>query len=182
MTNAFFFALYSGWGVIWAHVLFYYAAFANREWRAAGGTWRKMPAELGRLLHFTFVPLWRDTLNLVRRQPLAPDGPLNYRYSKSHRMGFYIAVAAAMYAIMGLSFSIYPDRTGWPMLWIVLRTVLIAGTSLAGLGHLFTALEHRPRRWRLFVLCMLFWYPVAYCFYEIMSGHMRWEWMAILSH
>lgn len=166
MSRAFFFAHYTAWGLIWAHVLFYYALFAHKEWRAAGGRWRGVPSECGQLVLFTFAPVVKDGVDALRRRPLVPDGPGDYRYSKAHRMGFFITLAAITYALMGLAFAHLPDRTTWPASQQLLSVGLVTVTSVAGLGHLFTALEHSPRRWRYFVTAIVLWYPLSMVVYN----------------
>lgn len=165
MSRAFFFAHYTAWAWIWGHVLIYYALFAHREWRLAGGRWRGLPAELGYLVRFTFAPLLGDAAAVVRRRPL-PALDRDYHYTKAHRIGFFIAMAAVTYTLMGASFALYPDRSQWPAIYQTLTILLVGATSLAGLGHLFTALEHRPRMWRWFVAAILAWYPLAMVLYE----------------
>lgn len=160
MSRAFFFAHLTAWGIIWGHVMLYYAAFARREWRAGGGRWRDVPANMLCLLGFTFKPLLADVYSFLRYRRLPAD-PQRYRWTKAHRMGFFIAMAAVTYTIMGLTLAINPDRTQWSQTEQLWTSLLIVFTQLAGLGHLFTALEHNPRRWRWFVAAILVYYPVA---------------------
>jgi hypothetical protein len=170
MTNAFFFAHYTAWSIIWGHVLVYYAFFSHTAWRESGGRWRCVPLELWRLVKFTFVPLVTDVRDLIAGRPLVTDVP-EYRYAKAHRISFFITMAAVVYMLMGAIYAFSPDRSGWPAEMLVPRFLLIAGTSIAGLGHLFTALEHRPRVWRLFVVAILLWYPMAMLGYELTEPH-----------
>lgn len=167
MSRAFFFAHYSAWGLIWAHVLVYYALFAHKEWRVAGGRWRDIPREGLQLIGFILMPVLRDGLDVARRRPLAKPRSEDYRYTKAHRMGFFITLAAVTYALMGLAFAHLPDRTAWPTSQQVLSVALIGVTSVAGLGHLFTALEHSPRRWRYFVVAIAVYYPVSMLAYGL---------------
>lgn len=160
MTRAFFFAHYTAWALIWGHVLFYYGAFSHREWRARGGRWAHVPAYATALGRFTFAPLLGDALAKLHGRPLATEDT-TYRFQKSNRIAFFIALGSLSYVLMGLTLSVFPDRTAWAWYYQVSLTVLVALTSIAGLGHLFTALEHQPRRWRWFVAAMLAWYPVA---------------------
>lgn len=168
MSRAFFFAHYTAWAIIWAHVLAYYALFAHRQWRENGGTWRALPVEACRLLHFTFMPMLRDCVDIVCRRPLDDSIPV-YRYLKAHRMAFFIAMGAVTYMLMGASFSIYPDRSLWSPTQQALSILLVCTASAAGLGHLFTALETHPRRWRWFIAAIVAWYPLAMWGFNVLN-------------
>lgn len=171
MTKAFFFAHYTAWALIWGHVLAYYGAFARREWHAAGGSWRTMPREALGVLGFIFLPLLRDITAIARRRPL-PVEVTAYRYSKAHRMGFFIAVGSVTYFVMGLTMCFYPDRSQWLFIYQLSSSTLITLTSIAGLGHLLTALDHQPRRWRWFLVAMLVYYPLAMVLFNgVTTGH-----------
>lgn len=165
MSHAFYFALYTGWAIIWAHVLIYYAAFAYREWRGQGGTWAHVPAELAGLVRFTFGPLISDCYAVVRHRALPAD-EYEYRYQKAHRIAFFIAMAAIGYLVLALRRAFFPDLTRWSTGYELATIFLIVATSVAGLGHLFTALEHQPRRWRWFVAVVVLWYPLSMAAYS----------------
>lgn len=168
MSRAFFFAHFTAWAIIWGHVLVYYGMFAYREWRAAGGLWTALPAELSSLFCFTFGPLLGDCRAVIGRRPLSNDS-VESRYAKAHRMSFFISMAALTYALMGLSYSVWPDRSQWPLLNQIVSVLLISTTSIAGLGHLFTALEHSPRKWRWFIVAILAWYPVSMTAFNLVA-------------
>lgn len=169
MSRAFFFAHFTAWAIIWGHVLVYYSMFAYREWRAANGQWPDVPGEIRDLFYFTFGPLLGDARAMLARRPFTAD-PVEARYAKAHRMSFFIAMGSTTYALMGISYSVWPDRSLWPPAAQVVSVLLICATSVAGLGHLFTALEHQPRHWRWFVAAILFYYPVSMLAFGLVVG------------
>jgi hypothetical protein len=160
VSRAFFFAHLTAWGLIWAHVMFYYGAFAHKAWKTNGGRWRDTPRNAAQLVRFTAAPIFNDLWCLLRCRKL-PSDRQSYRWEKAHRMAFFIAMAAVTYTIWGITMAIIPDRTQWGMGWQLWSALLVFLTQIAGLGHLFTAVEHKPRQWRWFVVAIALYYPVA---------------------
>lgn len=165
MIRAFFFAHYTAWAFIWAYCLYYYGQYAHQEWRQAGGAWRHVPRDVFNFLRFVFAPLAGDVNALLHGRPL-PAADLDYRYNKAHRIAFSISLGSLSYVVMGIVFSLWPDRSTWSLTYQLFSTILVGLTAAAGIGHLFSALEHSPRRWRWFIFGVLCWYPLSMALFE----------------
>jgi hypothetical protein len=151
-----FFAACTAWGACWLAVMLEYGRAAYASWRTADGRWRDVPGQALGFGRWFALNLWQDLRHRFR--PYVEQMP--QPYSAGHMLRFFISISALVAGVMGAA-SAVADRSLWPA-WIVATLLFaLAASTAAALGHLSLAWIDRPRRWRLFVLAVAAWLPLA---------------------
>lgn len=154
--NEFFFALYTSWSAVWLIVMLAYVRVAFVSWREEAGQWRLVPGECYGFLRWFAVNLWQDFRHGFRHY----EEQMPQRYSAGHFLRFFITLGAFVCGVMGLGTSMV-NRDPWSFKLCAFIAVAVAASIFAGLGHLAVAWQNHPRRWRMTVIALAVWFPLA---------------------
>lgn len=159
-TAGLFFSLLLAWSAIWLTVLYEYSRATYHSWRAAQGTFRETFSEIAGFIVWYFDRIGGDLICLLKQCDPEPERPYNQHYDKGHYLRLFIGLGSFHSGFSG-ALTATADRSQWGMPLQALVIFSLTVSVAAGVGHLFVAWTHKQRRWRLTVLALIVWLPMA---------------------
>lgn len=156
MRNEFFFALYTSWATVWAFVAYSYSGATYKSWRSQDGRFTSIPKEISSFVRWFFLGTYQDVRHGFHRWPeRIPE-----RYTSGHLLRFFITLGAFVAGVMGIGTAMV-DRQPWANGWAMAIYCAVLFSVIAALGHLSVAWVDCPRKWRLLVIWLVVWFPIA---------------------